>query len=250
MKLTEQEEMELLKQYQETKDIKAFKKLRASLRPLIRGIIKNNLPKDGSVTEAQIAIRIDSKLPQALLEYNPAFGAKLNTHLTTFIKGHVQNAVSENVTGAHVPRPEHGNLFRYQQARSQAQLEFGKNPTPEQILKMNPKLKSVEEVNRIAQYDSRTLVGDHKAGSEEEGFVAFKDQFDAYDASKDQSLHLKLDELRSLKNEFPLDEQKVIEEYVFNERSMLDTSLRTGMSSSKVRRIVQKWKQRVEEKGI
>ena len=252
LKLTEQEELELVKQYQQNGDIRALKKLQISLRPLIRSTIKRRMPGSGEMSEAQIATRITSILPKALKEYDLNSGVKLNTYLINRIDGNAWNAISENKIGAHVPRPEHSQLFRYQQARRQAQLEFGKNPTPEQILKMDSNLKDVEEVKRIAQYDKKTYIGDTKHGNESDGFVSFKDQFTSgFDSSKDQELSLQLDSMREIqKNDFNEEEQKIIEEYIFNERTLLDTALRVGVTTSRVRTVTGKWKKKLKEKGI
>lgn len=251
LRLSEKEELELIEKYQKYNDMAAYKRLRISLRPLIRSAIKRQMPSSNEMSESQIAIRIDSLLPQFLKEYDAKSGVKLSTFLTSKILGHARNTISENKLGPHVPRPEHTQLSRYRQAKRQAVLEFGPNPTEAQILKMNPLLKDVAEVKRIAQYDRSSLIGDAKHGNEDDGFVAFKDQFsDGLNTSGDQDLSLKLDDLRKIQKEFPEQDQKVIEEYVFNERSIVDTALRTGVTSSRVRTVMKHWKKKVDESGV
>lgn len=252
LKLTEQEELELVKKFKETGDMKAFKRLRVSLRPLIRSAIYSALPNSNEVSAAQIAVRIDGMLPDILRDFDESKGVKLNTFITNSVRYRARNTVSESVLGAHVPRPEHTAIFRYRQAKKQAEIEYGLNPTPEQILKMNPTgLKSVEEVERISKYDTSTLIGDMKFGDDDDGFVRFKDQFmKSRDTSKEQDASLLLDEMRKLQKEFPEQDQKIIEEYIFNERTLTDTALRVGVTTSRVRTVTAKWKKQLKDKNI
>ena len=249
-KLTQEEEMELVKQYQNTGDLKALKKLKISLRPLVRQVSSQVKSTGNDVSISQIAIRADGHIPGLIKKYNPSEG-QLNTYLTNQLQFLLKNAVSENQLGAHVPRPEHSNLFTYQRAKQQAEIEFGKNPTPQQILQVEPRLKTVDEINRISQYNKTTLVGDAKFGSEEEGFVSFKDQFNgnAFDPN-DRLRSLQMDELKRLMNELDPQEKRIIEEYVFSNRSMMDVSLSLGLSSSQVRKTINNWKELVKSKGL
>lgn len=252
LKLTEEEELELVKKFKEQGDMKAFKRLRISLRPLIRSAIYSALPNSNEVSAGQIAVRIDGMLPDILRDFDESKGVKLNTYITNSVRYRARNTVSESVLGAHVPRPEHTAIFRYRQAKRQAEIEYGMNPTPEQILKMNPAgLKNVEEVKRISQYDTNTLIGDMKFGDDDDGFVQFKDQFlKTRDTSKEQDASLLLDEMRQLQKELPEQDQKIIEEYIFNERTLTDTALRVGVTTSRVRTVTAKWKKKLKEKNI
>lgn len=249
-KLSQEEELELVKEYQETGSSKALKRLKISLRPLIRRVVDRSKSSGNEITTAQIAIRADGHLPALFKNYDVSKG-QLNTYLTTNLQFLLKNAVSENQLGAHVPRPEHDNLFTYQQAKQNAEIEYGNNPTPEQILQFDPKLKSVDEVKRISQYNKKTLVGDAKFGNDEEGFVAFKDNFNApvFDTN-DRLRSLQMDQLKQLMNELDPQEKKIIEEYVFKEKSMMDVSLSLGLTSSQVRKTINNWRDLVKTKGL
>lgn len=250
-RLTQQEELELVKKYKETGDEKALKKLKISFRPLIRQVASKAKSSGNDITISQIAIRADGHLPGLFKKYDESQG-QLNTYLTSQLQFLLKNAVSENQLGAHVPRPENDNLFAYQQAKNTAEIEFGHSPTPEQILTFAPKLKTVDEINRISQYNKKTLVGDAKFGNDEDdSVVAFKDLFNGggYDPN-DRMRSLQMDELRGLMNELNPQEKRIIEEYVFNEKSMANVSLALGLSSSQVRKTINNWKELVKNRGL
>lgn len=250
LQLSKEEEMELLKKFQKDGDLKAFKKLRISLRPLIMRVVSGARPSGNEITDFQLAARADSHLYNLLKNYDEK-ESQLNTYLMNNLNYLMRNAVSDNQLGAHVPRPEQNNLHNYRQAKQYASLEYGNNPTPEQILEFTPNLKTTDEVNRISQYHKETRIGDSLHGSDETGFVAFKDNFNANEFDKDDHLRsLQMDQLRRLMNELEPEEKKIINEYVFNERSMADSALALGMSSSQVRKVITKWRRMVDERGI
>lgn len=250
LKLTQQEELELVKKYQQTGDEKALKKLKISLRPLIRQLASKAKSSGNEITLSQIEIRADGRLPALLKKYDHS--TALNTYLTSQLQGEFKNAVSENQLGAHVPRPEHDSLFSYQQAQRHATVEFGPNPTPEQLLQVNPGLKSVEEINRLSQYNKKTLVGDAKFGNDDDdSFVTFKDNFNAQPFDKDDHLRsLQMDQLKQLMAQLDPQERKIIESYVFSEKSMINIALQLGLTSSQVRKAIVNWRELVKSKGL
>jgi RNA polymerase sigma factor (sigma-70 family) len=244
-----QTEMELLRQFQTTGDVKAFKKLQISLRPLIRKIVMQQKPAGDDITPAQLAIRASGELPRLLKNYDPSKG-QLNTYITNQMQFLMQNAVKENLLGPHVPRPEQDGLYVFQQGLNQASLEFGPNPTAKQILKFAPGLGSINEVDRIQQYNKKSFVGDVRHGSEETGFVSFKDQYLKTEVDpQDRLRSLQMDNLKQLMNELDPQEKRVIQEYVFHEKSMTDVALSLGLSSSQVRKTITDWKEKVKAKG-
>lgn len=251
IKLMQDEEMKLLKEYQQTGDLKALKKLKISLRPLIRNVASRAMPSSNEISISQIIIRADGHIPSLLKKYNPSEG-QLNTFLTNQLTYLLKNAVSENKIGPHVPRPEHDNLFQFQQAKRNAVAEYGKDPTSEQILQFDPRLKSVEEIDRIKQYNNQSLVGDAQFGGsdEDDSVVAFKDLFNTQTVDPNDRLRsLQMDQLRQLMDQLDPQERKIIEDYVFNEKSMMDVALSLGLSSSQVRKTVTRWRGLVKEKG-
>lgn len=250
-RFTREQEMEFVRQYQQTGDLKALKKLNISLRPIIQRVVSNAKPGSNEMTTAQLAIRANSELPAIIKKYNPDTGVALNTFVTNQLGFLVGNSVKENLLGPHVPRPEQDNLYAYRQGVSQAKMEFGSNPTPKQILKFAPKLGNEDEVKRIKQYDRSVLIGDHKQEGEDGGFVTMKDAFGNDDSYTDPTyMSLQMDQLRALMNELNPQERRIIEEYTFKDKSMMDVSLSLGLSSSEVRKTVVAWKKRLQEKGL
>lgn len=248
-RFSKEQEMEFLRQYQETGDEKALKKLKISLRPIVQRVISQARPNSDEMSVAQLAIRADGELPAILKKYNPNEAA-LNTYVMNQLKYLMSNAVKENLLGAHVPRPEQDKLFAYRQGLSQAQVEFGPNPTPKQILKFAPTLETPDELTRIKQYNKSTLIGDAKMEMEDGGFLQLKDKFNNNNFGDNDRLHsLEMDRLRQLMNELDEQEKRIINEYVFNNKSMMDVALSLGLSSSQVRKTILAWKQKLAERG-
>lgn len=249
-RFTKEEEMELLRKFQVEGDLKALKKLNISLRPIINRVISQVKPNSDEMTKAQLGIRANGELPKILKNYDPSIAA-LNTYVTNQLSARLGNAVKENILGPHVPRPEQDGVWAYKQGLSQAQVEFGPNPTPKQILKFSPSLKTPEEVDRISQYNTSMLIGDAKHEGEDGGFVNFKDQFTGVNYGENDKLHsLQLDQLKMVLNELNPQDKQIIEEYVWNNKSMADVALSLGLSSSQVRKAVQDWKAKLSQRGL
>src|SRR5690606_23869942 len=132
---------ELLRKYQQEGDMKSLKKLKISLRPIVNRVISQQKPTGDEMSKAQLAIRADAELAKILKNYDPNIAA-LNTYVINQLNSRMGNAVKENLLGPHVPRPEQDGLWAYRQGLSQAKVEFGPNPTPKQILKFSPTLKT------------------------------------------------------------------------------------------------------------
>lgn len=250
-KITQEEELELVKQYQKTGDMKTLLKLKISLRPLIQNLASRAMSSGNDITLAQVAIRADGVLPELIKKYDVNSGVQLNTFLTKHLQGHFKNTVSENQLGAHVPRPEHDGVFQYQQALRGASAEYGKNPTPKQIMEFDDRLKTIDEVDRISQYNKKTLIADATYGNEDDGYVMFKDEFNTRGFDKDDHLRsLQLDQLKQLMNELDPQERKIIEEYTTTNKPMTAVAMTLGLSSSQVRKSINNWKKLIKDKGL
>lgn len=254
-RFTKEEELELWRKYTQENDIKALKKLKLSFRPAIQSVVSKRINIDGSVTEAQIMARIDGEFPNILRKYDPNFsgGASLGTFIIGQTEYLVSNAVKENQLESHVPRSEAAKLDQFRRAKSMAQIEFGKNPSDSQILKYAPGIGGLNELQRIKQYNVTTNIGDakHTAAGSDGGTVRFKDLFsnDEFDEDFIDS-SLRMDEIKRLMKELNPQEKRIVEEYVFNNRSLTDIALSVGLSSSSVRNVLKRWEQRVKESGL
>lgn len=250
LQFTREQELEFWKAYVEKDDIKALKKLKYSLRPFIFSIVNGKINTDGSVTEAQILARIDATLPTLLKKYNPNQGVQLNTFLKSHLDGIVRNAVKENQLEAHVPRTEAPQLNHYRDGLQAAQIEFGPNPTNQQILQFAPQLQSLSGVERAKKYHVRTTIGDATHGDGDDP-LQFKDQFTNNGFSQnDLDVSLKMNELKVSIQSLNPQEKRVIEEYVFNGKNMTDIALTLGLSSSQVRRIIKSWQETAKQRGL
>lgn len=246
-----EEELKLWEDFVKKNDYKALKKLKFSLRGMIRSIVAKYINTDGSVSEAQILARIDGELPNILRKYDPNSGNQLNTFLYPHIVGHVKNAVKENQLEAHVPRTEAPQLSYYRSGLEAAKLEYGDSPTDNQILQFAPELNNLEGVQKAKQYYVRTSIGDVLHGSGEGDAVQFKDQF-IHNGFTQSSLDasLKLNDVKIAIEALNPQDKRIVEEYVYNGRHVTDIALSLGVSSSKVRKVIKDWQESVKQKGI
>lgn len=246
-----EEELKLWEDFVKNNDYKALKKLKYSLRGMIRSIVSKYINKDGSVSEAQILARIDGELPNILRKYNPSSGNQLNTFLYPHIVGHVKNAVKENQLEAHVPRTEAPQVSYYRSGLESARLEYGDNPTDQQILQFAPELNDIAGVQKAKQYHVRTSIGDVMHGTGEGDPVQFKDQFMNHGFTQSSlEASLKLNDVKKTIEDLNPQDKRIVEEYVFNGRHVTDIALSLGVSSSKVRKVIKDWQESVKQKGI
>lgn len=255
-RFTKEEELELWRKFTKENDVKALKKLKLSFRPAIQSIVSKEMNKDGSITQAQIMARIDGEFPGILKKYDPNFsgGAALGTFVIGQVTWFVKNAVKENQLESHVPRSEASKLDHFRKAKDLANIEFGKSPTDEQILKYAPNFDGLNELRRIKQYNVETSIGDakHQSSRSDSGnSVQFKDLFaDNTFGENDIETSLRMDELKRLMKELNPQEKRIVEEYVFNNRQLTDIALTVGLSSSGVRNVLKRWEERVKESGL
>lgn len=244
-RLSEQEELHLLKQYQ-AGDPQAGNKLTLSLRPLIEKAIVDVSPGGNDVSSSNLRMRAHVELPKILQNYDQNRDIKLKTFVTSQLKGYLRNAVAENVSGAYVPRNQHTDLERYRQAVRDAQMEFGHNPTEEQIRSFYPKDEAGTDFDKIKQYHLNNYLGDATFGQDEESEgLTFKDQFTADDDTIDHddlfsSLYDDQENDIIAKN-FTPQEQQVINKITQEGQSFVSAALSLGIDTAQVRKIMRRW---------
>jgi DNA-directed RNA polymerase specialized sigma subunit len=243
-RLSEEDELHLLKQFQ-AGDTKAGNKLKLSLRPLVEKTIVDVSPSGSDVSSSNLRMRAHIELPKILQNFDQNRDIKLKTYVTNMLKGYLRNAVAENVSGPYVPRNQHTDLERYRQAVRDAQMEFGQNPTEEQIRKFYPEDASTE-FHKIKQYHLNSYLGDATFGNDEENDgLTFKDQFTANDDTiNDDDLFSSLyDEQENdiISKNFTPQEQQVIKKVTKEGQSFVSTALSLGITTAQVRKIMRRW---------
>lgn len=244
-RLSEQEELTLLKQYQ-AGDTQAGNKLTLSLRPLIEKTIVDVSPAGNDVSSSNLRMRAHVELPKILQNYDQNRDIKLKTYVTTQLKGYLRNAVAENVGGAYVPRNQHTDLERYRQAVRDAQMEFGHNPTEEQIRSFYPENEVSTGFDKIKQYHLNNFLGDATFGQDDESEgLTFKDQFtaDAETIDNDDLFSSLYDDEENdiIAKNFTPQEQQVIDKVTKEGQSFVSTALSLGLSTAEVRKTMRRW---------
>lgn len=244
-RLSEEDELTLLKQYQ-AGDTKAFKKLKLSLRPLVEKTIIDVSPSGHDVSSSNLRMRAHTELPKILQNYDQNRDIKLKTYVTNMLKGYLRNTVAENVSGPYVPRNQHTDLERYRQAVRDAQMEFGHNPTDEQIRSHYPENEANTDFDKIKQYHLNSYLGDATFGNDEESEgVTFKDQFTADDdkIDHDDLFSSLYDEQENdiISKKFTPHEKQVIERVTKEGQSFVSTALSLGISTAEVRKVMRRW---------
>lgn len=242
-KLSEDDEMDLLHQYQGG-DTKAYKKLRLSLRPLVEKAISDAIPSGNEVSASNLRMEADIKLPKILQDYDKNREVKLKSFVIGQLKGYLRNAAAENVSGPYVPRNQHPDLNRYKQAIRDAEMEHGKNPTEEQIRKFYPK-DATTPFDKIKTYHVNSYLSDavFNEGEDGEG-MTFKDQFTNTQTVNDDDLFSDLydDEEHDLVGKhFTPQEQEIINKVTKEGQPFVQVALSHGMTTGDVRKIMRRW---------
>lgn len=242
-KLTEDEEMDLLRQYREGNP-QAYSKLRLSLRPLIEKAIADAIPSGNEVSASNLRMKADIEIPKILQNYDANRDVKLKTFILGQLKGYLRNSAAENVSGPYVPRNQHPDLFRYKQAIREAEMEHGKNPTETQIRSFYPK-DATTPFDKIKHYHVNSYLSDavFNEGEEGEG-MTFKDQFTDGHKVEDDDLFSDLydDEEHDLvSNHFAPHEQAVINKVTKEGQPFVQVALSHGISTGDVRKIMRRW---------
>lgn len=241
--ITQEEEMKLLKEYQ-AGDPHAFNKLRLSLRPLVEKAIADAIPSGNTVSASNLRMRADTYLPQILQNYDVNRGIKLNTFITSQLKGYLKNAVRENMSGPYVPRNVHDDLNRYRQSIRDAEMEFGRNPTEDQIRQFYP-ADATSNFDKIKTYHVNSYLGDAVYGDEDnEEAMTFKDQFEPDSTISEDDIFASMYEEENqnmVSQKFNPTEQKVIDLVVKQGQPFVQVALSLGMSTADVRKIMRHW---------
>lgn len=242
--LTEEQEMELLRQYK-SGDTTAYRKLRLSLRPLIERVIADTIPSGNSVASSSLRMKADVELPKILQNFDESREIKLKTYVYTLLKGYLRNTVSENMSGPYVPRNQHPDLERYNQAIRDAEMNFGRNPTEEQIRSFYPEDEATNSFDKIKQYHVNSYLGDAVFNEDAEGTgVEFKDQFsDGGTITNDDLLSSLYEEEQNelIQQTFNPQEQQVIDKVTKEGLPFVQVALSLGIGTSDVRKIMRRW---------
>lgn len=241
--LTKDEELQLLKDYQ-AGDPQAYTKLRLSLRPLVEKAIADAIPSGNTVSSSNLRMRADTYMPQILQSYDVNRGIKLNTFITSQLKGYLRNAVRENMTGPYVPRNQHDDLNRYRQAIRDAEMQFGRNPTEDQVRQFYP-ADATTNFDKIKTYHVNSYLGDAVYGDEnDEEAMNFKDQFNTGNTITEDDLFASMfeeEQEQNISEKFDENEQKVIDMVTKQGQPFVQVALTLGMTASDVRKIMRRW---------
>lgn len=248
-KLSEDEEMELLRKYQEG-DPQAYSKLRLSLRSLVEKAIADSIPGGNEVSASNLRMTADIELPKILQNYDANRDVKLKTFVLGQLKGYLRNAVAENVSGPYVPRNQHPDLNRYKQALREAQMEFGANPSDHQIKQFYPE-DAGTPFDKIKAYHVNSYHSDavFNEGEEGEG-LSFKDQFSEGQKIDDDDLFSDMfeDEQNDLVSKhFAPHEQEIINKVTKEGQPFVQVALSHGMSTGDVRKVMRRWHDLTEQ---
>lgn len=244
-RLTEEEELQLVKEFQKTGDPAVYAKLQLSLRNLVEKVISDALPGGNQMPASILRMKAEMELPKILQIYDPNQGTKLNTHIIGRLSKYLGNIVKDNLTGPYVPRNRQPDLNRYKQAIREAKMEFGKNPSEDQIRQFYPTDSHIKPFDQIKTYHKKSLMSDavFKKDSDGDG-VTFNDQFTTGVGitSNDLMDDIKKDEDDVfLKKHFNDLERKIIDSVVNDGKSFVQTSLPLGVPTSEVRRVIRRW---------
>lgn len=248
-KLNEEEELDLLRKYQGG-DPKAFKKLRLSLRPLVEKAISDAIPSGNEVSASNLRMKADVELPKILQKYDDSQEVKLKTFILGQLKGYMRNTAAENVSGPYVPRNQHPDLNRYKQAVREAEMEYGKNPSEEQIKSFYPK-DATTPFDKIKHYHVNSYLSDavFNEGEDGEG-MTFKDQFTDGHKVDDDDLFSDLyddEEQDTVGQHFTPHEQAIINKVTKEGQPFVQVALAHGMSTGDVRKIMRRWNDLTEK---
>lgn len=241
--LSYEEELALVKEFQ-SGNPQAFKKLRISLRPLVEKAIADAIPSGNSVSASNLRMRADTYLPQILQKFDPSRGIKLNTFITSQLSGLLRNAVRETMSGPYVPRNQHDDLNKFKQSVRDAEMEFGRNPSEDQIRRFYP-TDANTPFDKIKTYHVKSYLGDAVYGDEnDDEAMTFKDQFDTGNAITEDDMFagmLQEENDQLISQSFTPHEQKVIDLVNEQGQPFVQVALSLGISTAEVRQIMRRW---------
>jgi hypothetical protein len=162
------------------------------------------------------------------------------------IPNRLTNLAGEFKDGVYVDRTELQRLRKYRNAVKLAKMEFGPNPTDDQVLKhLDAHLhNSYYDLKRT---DVQSFVGDAEFGNDEGKKVLFKDQFEdktkTYDAEDSFDIAFKdLKDYAKTNKGFTDQDLAIVEDVLVKKMSAASVALSHGISSSTVSGKVKKFK--------
>lgn len=243
-RLSEEEELDLLKKFQQGDTI-AYGKLRLSLRPLVEKAIVDATPSGNTVSASVLRMKAETEMRKILQDFDPYQGTKLKTYILSRLKGYLRNAVADNVSGPYVPRNQQTDLNRYKQAVRDAQMEFGRNATEDQIRQFYPENEASTSFDKIKTYNVKSFMSDAKFGEDDDGNeMTFNDQFTTGTAiSRDDLMSdiYKNEEDELIKKTFNPTEQKIIQLVTKDGQPFVQAALSIGTTTGEVRKVIRQW---------
>jgi DNA-directed RNA polymerase specialized sigma subunit len=236
--LSREEEKNLALEYQKTGDKLVYQKLLMSLRPMVESEINKAAQKHKHVPREVFGLDAYSRLPGHIKKFDPTAGTQLNTFLTPSISGNLTNLSGEFMDGVFVDRTEKYNLRKYQDAVKMAKMEFGPNPTDEQVKKhLQPVLHNrFEDLKRT---DVKSYIGDATHGEDEDKQMEFKEMFrdNSGDYDAENSFDVGFQDLKDLAKKqlnFTDKDNKIVEDVLVHKNPIASVALTHGTSSSTV----------------
>ena len=242
--LSEQDELDLVRQYKGG-NMQAYTKLRLSLRPLIEKAIADAMSSGNQVSASNLRMRADREMPKIIQGFDTEKDVKLKTYIIGRLSGYLRNATAENMPGPYVPRNQHSDLQKYKGAIRSAELEFGKNPSEDQIRAFYPNEPHMTDFDKIKQYHVKSYLADATFGEDDESDgLTFKDQFTQGNVINQDDLYSSIDEEEKddvVKQNFTPTEQQIINAITKDGKSFAETALSLGVSTSEIRKTIRRW---------
>jgi RNA polymerase sigma factor (sigma-70 family) len=223
----------------------AYKKLRLSLRPLVEKVIADMNPSNDQVSASNLRMRAETHLPEIFRSYDPNQYTKLKTWIVTKLSGYLRNAKKENLPGPYVPRNQRPDLERYRGAMRDAEMEYGNNPTEDQIRSFYPHDEAGMDFDQIKQYHVNSYLGDaiHGADDESDG-LTFKDQFADADSFDEDDMFAGIEDEeqdQQIDQQFNPAEKEIIDLVAKQGKSFAEVALTLGIDTSQIRKTIRRW---------
>ena len=238
------QELEWVKQYQQTGDTQAFLQLKKSLRPIIERVINDTKPSGNAMDVSILRMTATAKLPDILTNFDVNQNTKLSTYVFNSLKGNLGNTVKDNISGPKVPRNQQPDLHRYRQAQREAHMEAGKYAPDDLVAKFYSQNGGVTPFENIKQYNVRSLQSDavFSGGDDEGELMTFQDQFTPKMDDFEPLDSIVNDEHDGiLQTKFLPHEQQVITRITKDGQSFAQVALSLGVSTGEIKKIIRRW---------
>ena len=140
-------------------------------------------------------------------------------------------------------------------AKSEAESEFGPNPTDEQIfsfLKGNTLENNWDQFQNAKRYVRKNYIGDAETSSGEGDSVQFKDMFAKVEAptNDDFIARMQIDKLDQLaKTKLTPQEYTIVKRNRFDGEPAVAVALSVGISGPQLKKIINKWDEIVKKEN-